>query len=116
MEETIIAQALQTQALYGFLVVIFVVLMMFLGIALIFSKRKTKRYRIELADMYVASKIRQIADKENVDLGKEYQQFRLWNKKNKLEEGYYGFDDVVEEDLKEKLNLVLIDKKSTDKK
>jgi len=90
----------------AFLVIVMVVLSFF-------QKRKTKQYREELSDMYVAAKIRQIAAKETIDLGLEHQYFRKWEKKNKSEEGYQGFDDVVEEDLKEKLNQMKDEEKKS---
>jgi len=69
-----------------------------------FETRRTKQYRVALSDMYVAAKIRQIASKEDIDLGKEYTEYKSWTKKAKLDSGYYGFDDVVEKELKEKVN------------
>ena len=94
-----IGSAMVAQTLIGGLVLIVALLL----VLAIFSPRRTKKYRRELADMYVAAKIRQIASKEDIDLGLEHQSYKIWVKKKSMEEGYYGFDDVVEEELKEKL-------------
>ena len=48
--------------------------------------RKTQHYRKELTDLYVAGKIRQYADKDKINLDKEYESFKIWNKKRKSEE------------------------------
>ncbi len=65
--------------------------------------RKTKKYRRELGDLYVAAKIRKIADNESLDLNKEKLSFLEWDKKRKLSERIQKYDDVVEEELKEKV-------------
>jgi len=48
--------------------------------------RKTQNYRKELTDLYVAGKIRQYADKDKIDINKEYAAYKIWNKKRKAEE------------------------------
>ena len=72
--------------------------------------RKTKKYRRELGDLYVAAKIRKIADNETIDLDSEKLSFYEWNKKRKLSERIQNYDDVVEEEMKEKVADSLIDK------
>ncbi len=79
-------------------------------IAAALEVRKTKKYRRELGDLYVAAKIRKIADSESIDLDKEKLSFYEWNKKRNLSEKIQNYDDVVEEEMKEKVADSLIDK------
>lgn len=69
-----------------------------------FYVSNSKKYRQELADMYVAAKVREIASKESVDLNKEYLQFLDWNKRNTRNLKQWNFDQTIEEELKEKIS------------
>lgn len=62
---------------------------------------KSRRYRRELVNMYVAAKVRVIAAKENIDISKEYELFKKWLKKQRLEDK--DLDSAIEEELKEKI-------------
>lgn len=65
---------------------------------------KSKKYRRELADMYVSAKIRTIAKEESLDLDIEKLNFNKWSKQRRKEEKEMGLDSVVEEELKEKIS------------
>ena len=76
-------------------------------------RRKTQNYRKELTDLYVAGKIRQYADKDKINLDKEYAAYKIWNKKRKSEERAtrdldYNIEsqmiDNLNEDQEKKLN------------
>jgi hypothetical protein len=67
----------------------------------VFEKRKSKTYREVLADMYVASRIKQLAEEDKLDLVAEFESFKNWAKKRRLEE--MSLDNAVEEDLKERV-------------
>ncbi len=69
----------------------------------IFHVRKTKQYRREVSDLYVAGKIRQIAEKDGVDLAEEKLAFLDWSKREKLSQKDYNYDDSVEEEMKGKI-------------
>jgi len=76
-------------------------LIVFMGV--IFSTRKSKDYRKYLTDMYVAAKIRLLAKNDGLDIEKEQEDFKIWNKKQKVKSSEYNLDDAVEEDLIEKI-------------
>jgi len=80
----------------GLLAIAFVILALFL----IFTRR-TNEYKKSLSDLYVAGRIRQISTENKVNLNEEYENFKQWTKKNKMED--LSLDKVVEEELKEEL-------------
>lgn len=90
-------------SLHVFDVVIFLValVLVFLILSHVFSKRKSKEYRQLLADMYVSGKIKKIAKEDEIDLVLEEESFRRWLKKQRLEE--LELDVAIEEQLKEQL-------------
>jgi esterase/lipase len=65
------------------------------------STRRTQDYRKELTDMYVAGRIRQLAEKDKINLDVEYEAFKKWRKLRKRER--LDIDQFIEEELKEKL-------------
>ncbi|MFA5395274.1 MAG: hypothetical protein WC346_04570 [Methanogenium sp.] len=67
------------------------------------TTRKTKKYRQEIGDMYVTAKIRDIANRESLDLNVEYETFKKWCKKKKRDSEISNYDDVVEDELKEQV-------------
>ena len=79
----------------------------------IFSLRKSKRYRQELGDIYVAAKIKEIATNEKLDLNEEFIQFNKWVKNEEIKTKDY--DLVVEEELSEKIAEKLTKSKSNKK-
>lgn len=80
------------------------------GIMTIFEKRKTKSYREELSDLYVAGKIRQLAEEAKINLEEEYELFKRWRRLRRSEDR--ELDRVIEEDLKEKLTEQKKEKKA----
>jgi len=92
--------------------VIFLViwLTLFAVVMTVFEVRRTKKYRRELGDLYVAAKIRKIAKGESIELNEEKLSFLDWNKKNKVRESYQNYDDVVEEEMKEQVVDSLVTK------
>jgi len=94
--ETIIAYNLVSLVL-GFVVIIVLALV----VMNIFSPRKSQIYRKLLTDMYVAGKIKKLANKEDINLADEEKNFNLWSKKRRLE--YLDLDKAIEEEMKEKI-------------
>jgi len=85
----------------GFLLGIFVIVAVIGLLAAVFGPTKARRYRRELADLYVAAKIKEIAAKENISIPAEYECFKLWCKKKKIED--LSLDSVIAEELKDKV-------------
>lgn len=81
-----------------------------LGIATLFDKRKTKKYREELTDLYVAAKTRFYANEDKLDLATEYENFKLWSKKKKQENPEYALDNAIEDELMDKVGANKLDK------
>ena len=87
----------------GLLAIALTGLLVFLFLSIIFHVRRSKRYRQEVADMFVAAKTKQLAKKEDLDLIEEYESFKKWCKKERLSYSNYGLDDYIEQDLIEKI-------------
>jgi len=64
-------------------------------------KRKTKEYREDLTNLYVAGKIKKIAKTEDIDLDNELKSFRKFEKT--MNTSYKELDDVLENEMKEKI-------------
>ena len=77
------------------------------------STRRTQDYRKELTDMYVAGRIRQLAEQNKVDLDIEYEAFKKWRKLRRRER--QDIDEAIESELKEKLEEKLEEKKIKEK-
>jgi uncharacterized membrane protein len=90
------AVMLQTLVPITVILVIFALLMHF------FTPRKSKSYRRDLTNLYVAGKIKQVADKEGINLTEEFENFKKYCKKKKMED--WSLDYVIEEDLKDQIN------------
>ena len=73
--------------------------------------RKSGAYRKEVMDMYVASKTRQLAERDDLDLSKEEDIFKRWLRKVKAKEKNYELDDAIEDDLKERISEPITKKK-----
>ena len=67
------------------------------------TARKSKRYRQFVTDMYVAGKIKILANKDGVKITEEEEDFKAWSKKDKVRNREYNLDDAIEEDLIEKI-------------
>lgn len=81
-----------------------VILLCFLGLSLLYNSGspKSKKYRLLLTDMYVVGIIKQLADKDKVNLNKELSEFNRIVKKSNLWKK--GLDSVIEDELKEKVS------------
>ena len=78
-----------------------IIFIMILGFS---SRTRTRRYRRDLTNLYVAGKIRQIATKDNINIAEEYEVFKKYLKKNRMED--WDLDVSIEEELKEKIGDV----------
>ena len=92
-------------AVYSFLTLICFFFFIIILVNICREKRKSKKYREILSDMYVSAKIREIAKDENISLDDEYKTFLKWCKKTKYED--WSYDNVIEAELKEKVETKL---------
>lgn len=86
---------------YSWLMVVTIIFAFLILCAIALEKRKTKKYREMLSDIYVSAKIREIAKSENINLDDEYVTFLKWYKRRKYED--WAYDSVIEAELKEKV-------------
>jgi len=63
---------------------------------------KARGYRKTLTDLYVAAKIRQLSEEDGLDLVGEYESFKAWTKKQRIES--QSLDNTIEEELQERIN------------
>lgn len=77
----------------------------------LFYVSKTKKYRQSLSDLYVAAKIRTLAKADDLSLEDEYESFKAWAKKEKIEYKDYSLDSTIEEELIEKVSATKEKKK-----
>jgi len=68
---------------------------------LIGSNRRTKDYRKDITNLYVAGRIRQIASKDGINISDEYEAYKQFVKKRKMED--WDLDVTIEEELKERI-------------
>jgi len=94
----------------GEIVGITVYVLLFLFGVMLITPSRTRRYRKELSDLYVAGRIKQIAKKDNIDLDEELKSYRLYRKKRNIESS--NLDNTIEEDLQDKI----VDEESKEKK
>ncbi len=90
--------------LQGFFVFAIVWLSFIATILWIASVRKTKQYGRELGDLYVAAKIKKIAKEDDLDLEVEKELFIEWDKKRRTKSINQNYDDVVEDEMKDKVS------------
>ena len=96
-ESQLFSSGLSSGLLVGFIFgSVLVAILLSLG-----SAGKTKRYRKDLTNLYVAGRIRQIAEKDNINISDEYEVFKKYLKKNKMED--WDLDVSIEEELKDKI-------------
>ena len=105
-------EVLKQQNAYSFSLCLILLGLLALGIIGIFSTRKSMRYRKEVMDMYVSSKTKKLARDEGLDLVEEYELFKKWLRKSKLESSTKELDEFIEDDLKEKLSDKVLKKES----
>ena len=85
-----------------FILSLFVIVVM--AVMWVFTPSKTRSYRKTLADLYVSAKIRSLALRDKLDLDKEFEKCKLWEKGNRRQREEYRLDNAVEEELKEEIN------------
>jgi len=98
---TISCGALSNVLLVEFLLYFMILLFIIYLIAEGLKMRKSKQYRKEIVDMYVSSKTKKLASEEGLDIVKEYDSFKKWLKKQRLERS--ELDNVIENELSEKI-------------
>jgi len=81
-------------SLLGFILLILVV-------SDIFGPSKTRRYRQQLVDMYISGRVRQLAEKDKINLDEEYTKFLIDEKKRNTK--LHNLDTVLEDEIKEEL-------------
>ncbi len=74
-----------------------------LALAAILDKSKSYYYRKYLTNMYVAGRIRQMADKDKLDLTKEEEAFLKYDSLSKRRR-LYDLDRMIEEELAERIS------------
>lgn len=87
--------------LYQFWLGIIIIIAVLGLLWIIFAPRRTRSYRRDLTNLYVAGRIRQIAKKDNINIPEEYELFKQFVKKSKMED--WDLDQTIEEELKEKV-------------
>jgi hypothetical protein len=100
----------------GMILGMFILIPALVLFVLLMSSRKTKRYRKEIMDMYVSSKIKQLATEDGLNIEEEYKLYENWAKKQSLTDSNKELDDVVEDNLKEEISeetLVKINKQKS---
>ena len=93
--------AMQFELLKMFFGFLFILLIFAIMLSIIFSVSKSKRYRKFLADMFVAGRIKQLAEDKGIDISEECEEFKRFLKKQRLD--CQDLDNVVEEELKEEI-------------
>lgn len=78
-----------------------VLLIGILLVIFILGSSRSRNYRDVLVDLFVAGRIRQIAESKDIDLTEEYESFKLFIKKRRLRTIDLG--EAIEDDLKEEL-------------
>jgi len=89
---------------YALIIALVIILGLGLFLSSLFSKSKSKEYRTLLSDMFVAGKVRKIADEEEIDLEVEYSRFKKWEKKSRMIGS--DIDKTVEVNLRDKITEV----------
>ncbi len=79
-------------------------LVVILVLCAIFTPRKSKQYRKILADMFVAGRIKQLAEEKGIDIPEEFESYKRFRKKQQLH--LKDLDEAIEEELKEEVGDV----------
>jgi len=91
-------------AVAGLIMVIAVIALIASIISWIGRTTRSKDYRTLISDMFVAGKVRQIAEEEKVDLEAELKTFKTWQKKDYLKGT--DIDTTVSVNLRDKITAV----------
>lgn len=95
------------QGVFGLMTTVIILAFVGLVAFALLNPTRTKKYRQELSDLYVAAKIRETAKEENILLNEEYNCFMDWNKKRLLSSKVFSYDERVEQELQEKIEKKL---------
>jgi predicted nucleic acid-binding protein len=68
------------------------------------TERKSKTYRQIITDMYVSAKTKLLAKEDGLDINEEYENFKKWNKKERMNNSTLSLDNAIEEELKQKIS------------
>ena len=68
------------------LIAIFIVMVCIFVVVAIAAPSSTRRYRSDLSNLYIAGKVRALAEEDKIDLDVEYKKFRQYYKKKIAEE------------------------------
>ncbi len=66
--------------------------------------RPTQHYRKVLMDLFVVGKIKEFAEEGKINLAKEEADFNNWARKKRLTETDVDLDNIIEEEMKEKIS------------
>lgn len=103
---TIITNLIGTGILWGVIIILLLVYIFWIGKVYGMKKRNNVEasygYRKYLTNMYVAGKIRNLAEKDNVDIPKEEDDFIQYITRTN-EEKKKDLDEEIEEELKQKV-------------
>ena len=80
-----------------------------IGLYTLFTGTKSSRYKHFMTDMWVVGKVKQLAEKDKVDLEKEIKYFITMDKKNRIYEK--SIASVIEQEMKEKISDEKLDVK-----
>lgn len=83
--------------LYLFIAILFVIFIAIIGAL----NRKRTEYRKTMSDLFVVARIKQIAEKCDIDLAKEFKDFNKWRKEGRIHE--QPIDVTVEKELQEEI-------------
>ena len=103
MSYTNIYDVAMAQYSMSFALGVIVLALLAMVVATVLTMRKSKQYRKEIMDMYVAAKTKSIAKGEGLDLAEEYESFKKWLKKQRINCNY-DLDDTIEAELKERVS------------
>lgn len=95
------ADAIGTTLLNGIIGLVAIGLLLWF-LSWLLTPSKSREYRMLMTDMFVVGKIKQIAHEEKIDLIAELREYTKIQKKAKLK--LKGLDEVIEEELKEKIS------------
>lgn len=98
------------EALISVLGILTLILLIVLAYSIV-SMRKSKQYRKQVMDFYVAAKTRVLAKADGLDLTAEEITFKSWAKKERSREREHDLDDTIEEELKERVSESVVKKK-----
>jgi len=92
-DSIVVSQVLATGMLIGLLFAV--------AVYAVLGSRRTKDYRKDITNLYVAGRIRQIASKDGINISDEYEAYKQFVKKRKMED--WDLDVTIEEELKERI-------------